>query len=243
MGHEIRTLIETSTEFALGAAIERAGHPDLGRSVSGTPVTTDLPDVPLDVLIDFSAPPSVRTSLGLAKRASAALVIGSTGLGLADEAAIEEAATTLPILAAPNLAIGVHVLYRLVAEAARSLPGFDVELVEMHHRTKADAPSGTAKRLVRIVQEASGAGAEVHGRSGHGLRGAGEIGVHALRGGDVAGDHEIVFAGDGEVVRIGHRATGRRAFAVGALQAARFLAGRPPGYYTMDEVVRLAGPR
>jgi len=235
MGREVVALAAIAEDMRLVAAIERPGHPDVGKQVLDVPITEGGAVPVADAFVDFSAPANVRASIDLARRANAALVVGSTGLGSDDDERLEEAAGAIPVLAAPNLALGVQVLYRLVAIAARALPDHDVEIVETHHRGKVDAPSGTARRLAAAVKAVRPEAIETHGRSG--LRGAGEIGVHAVRGGDVVGNHEIVFAGEGEILEITHRATSRRAFAWGALEAVRFLVGRRPGRYSMDDIV------
>jgi 4-hydroxy-tetrahydrodipicolinate reductase len=146
----------------------------------------------------------------------------------------------MPVLWEPNMSVGVHVLGRLVREAIAALgEGFDVEIVEAHHRKKVDAPSGTALRLAELAMEAAHGGGLRHGREGRpGERPRGEIGMHALRGGDVVGDHTVHFLGDGERLELTHRATSRDVFAHGALRAAAWLAGKPRGRYTLADVLR-----
>ncbi len=192
-----------------------------------------------EVVIDFSRPEAVPHLLQLAMRARVAVVSGTTRLDATGERLLVEAARVIPVLWAPNTSLAVHVLAKLAAEAVRQLgPSFDVEIVETHHRAKVDAPSGTATMLAAAVREARGDGRVVAGRDGEvGPRRDDEIGVHAVRGGDVIGDHTIHLLGPSERLELTHRATSRDLFARGALRAARFLAGKPAGRYTMADVV------
>lgn len=172
------------------------------------------------------------------------LVIGTTGLNATERAAIDAAAKAVPVVFAPNFSIGVNTLFWLARRAAAALgSGFDIEVVEMHHNQKKDAPSGTAARLAEILCKARGLDPERdlrHGREGLvGARAPGEIGVHALRGGDVVGDHTVHFAAAGERIEITHRASSRETFARGALRAARWALGRPAGLYSMEDVLGL----
>jgi len=170
------------------------------------------------------------------------LVVGTTGLSQEQKAELAASAKRIPLLFAPNMSVGVNVLFRLVAEAARALGGgYEVEIVEMHHRMKRDAPSGTALRLAEVAAGALGLDAraatvyERHGDTG--ARKAGTIGMQALRGGDVVGDHTVYFLADGERLELTHRATSRDNFARGAIRAARFVAGKAPGLYDMQDVL------
>jgi len=171
-------------------------------------------------------------------------VIGTTGFAAEQKNDLRAAARRIPLLLAPNMSVGVNVLFRLVAEAARALgPAYEVEIVEMHHRMKRDAPSGTAARLAEIAAEALGLGAEqsfVYARHGDtGPRKKGSIGLQSLRGGDVVGEHTVHFLADGEHLELTHEATSRDNFARGAIRAARWLAGRKPGFYDMQDVLGL----
>ena len=197
-----------------------------------------------DVLIDFSAPDGLRASLDRAVSAAVPLLIGTTGLIDEHEALIADAAKIIPILRAPNTSLGVALLADLVERAARVLgpERWDVEIVEAHHRQKADAPSGTALHLGTAVERGRDVDAkEELGRAGTGLfREAGSIGYAAIRGGTVAGDHDVMFLGPDERLVLSHRAESRAIFARGALAAARFLKGKPAGLYTMRDVVDAA---
>lgn len=192
-----------------------------------------------DVLIDFSTPAALARLAPLAKRAAIPLVSGTTRLDRETEQKLDDAATTIPVLWAPNTSLGVQVLADIVAEAVRRLgPGFDIEIVETHHKAKVDAPSGTAMRLAEAAQRARDGLGPVTGREGNvGPRKAEEIGIFAVRGGDVIGDHTVHLLGLGERLELTHRATSRDLFARGALRAAQFLLGRGAGRYSMRDVV------
>lgn len=197
-----------------------------------------------DVAIDFSHASATAQIAALAANRLRGLVVGTTGQDDAGREAVAECARKIPVVFAPNFSVGVNTLFWLVRHAAKILgPGFDLEVVEMHHRLKKDAPSGTARRLAEILAEARGLTYETgvrHGREGMvGERPAAEIGMHALRGGDVVGDHTVVFAGDGERVELSHKASSRKTFASGALRAAKWAIGRPPGLYCMEDVLGL----
>jgi 4-hydroxy-tetrahydrodipicolinate reductase len=208
----------------------------------GTPVVDGLAALEssrADVLVDFSVPAVVQSLAPLAASVGVPIVSGTTGLGDEGVDALDRASKRVAVLWEPNMSLGVHVLARLVAQAVSALPDFDIEIVETHHRAKIDAPSGTALRLVEAAQRArSSATRLVHGRRGvPGARASEEIGVHALRGGDVIGDHVVYLLGTGERIELVHRATTRDLFAQGALRAARWIVGRPAGRYGLAEVV------
>jgi 4-hydroxy-tetrahydrodipicolinate reductase len=192
-----------------------------------------------DVVVDFSAPSVTSALASVAANAGTAIVSGTTGLGEEARNALDRAASRVAVLWEPNMSVGVLVLTRLVAQAAAALAAWDIEVVETHHRAKIDAPSGTALRLVESMQRALGrTTSPVHGRHGKpGPRPEGEIGMHALRGGDIVGDHTVHLMGGGERLELTHRATSRDVFAHGALRAARWIAGRPAGRYALDDVI------
>lgn len=197
-----------------------------------------------DAAIDFTHAPATADVAEACATAGKPLVIGTTGHSEADRKRIAVAAKSIPIIYAPNFSIGVNTLFWLTAKAAEILgPEFDLEVVEMHHRLKKDAPSGTARRLAEILTEARGLSYESdvrHGREGMpGERTRTEIGMHAIRGGDVVGDHTVIFANNGERVELTHRASSRDTFAKGALRAAKWAAGRAPGLYDMQDVLGL----
>ena len=198
-----------------------------------------------DTVIDFTIHSFTGELLEAALAGNKRLVIGTTGHSDDERAAIQEAAKTLPIVFAPNFSIGVNTLFWLTREAARILKQdrFDIEVTEMHHRHKIDAPSGTARRLLEILNEETGTNYEEdikHGRLGlTGARTQREIGMHTLRGGDVVGDHTVMFAAEGERVELTHKASSRMTFAAGAVQAAVWLADKPAGLYDMQDVLGL----
>lgn len=191
-----------------------------------------------EVAIDFSAPAALAAIAKTCSAKGIALVSGTTGLDDDAKGALDEAAKGAAIMWEPNMSIGVHVLSALVEKAMAALgPTFDIEVVEVHHRQKADAPSGTAIRLGDVVKNARGARYE-HGRQGRpGPRKADEIGMHAVRGGDVIGDHTVFFFGDGERIELTHRASSRDLFALGAVRAAGWIAGKKPGRYQLADLI------
>lgn len=249
MGQAILRLAREDQSIELVGACGSPSSPNVGRDVGeligggswGVALSPDVSAALLgaDVCIDFSSP---RVTVAVARacaQARVSLVSGTTGLEADAQQALDDAARAVPVLWAPNTSPGVQVLADLVREAvARLGPGYDVEVVEIHHRKKVDAPSGTAKRLAEAALEARPALVQVTGRDGvPGARKADELGVLAVRGGDVVGDHTVYLLGDGERIELTHRATSRELFARGALRAARFVAGKAPGRYTMRDVV------
>lgn len=234
-------------------ALEHSGYFHLGED-AGLLAGMGRLDLPLsadadaavgacDVVIDFSSPANAISLLHLCAKAGRPVVIGTTGLSPEQRHSVDEAARSTAVLFSPNMATGVNALFYLVEEAARILKqGFDVEISEIHHHFKKDAPSGTAVKLKEIVRDAHGRKESdiIYGREGIvGERPEGEIAMHAMRGGDVVGEHTVFFFAEGERIEITHRATSRTIFARGALRAARFLAGKPAGLYTMKDVLGL----
>jgi 4-hydroxy-tetrahydrodipicolinate reductase len=219
----------------MGQAIEAAIAED-----SGFELANDTGEV----LIDFSAPDALRASLDRAVSAGVPLLVGTTGLIDEHDELIAEAAKTIPILRAPNTSLGVALLADITERAARVLgpDAWDIEIVETHHNRKADAPSGTALHLGDAADRGRGGNSPTErGRNGTGLkREPGAIGYAAIRGGTVAGDHDVMFLGPDERLILSHRAESRAIFARGALAAARFLRGKPPGLYTMRDVIDAA---
>ena len=214
----------------------------MGKAIAASVAETDDFEIADDgdVLIDFSAPGALQASLERAVSAGIPILVGTTGLGEEADRRIAEASKSVAVLRAANTSLGVAVLSDLVERAAHALgPDWDIEIVEMHHRMKADAPSGTALALGEAA--AKGRGSPMHaerGRDGTGLkRQEGAIGFASLRGGSVAGEHDVIFAGRDERVILSHRAESRMIFARGALAAARFLVGKPAGLYSMRDVI------
>jgi len=257
MGQALVEATLAAPDLALAAALDVATSPAVGRDAgerigrrTGITVSSDV-DAALaaaDVLIDFTRPDGTLAHAAACARHGTGLVAGTTGLSAAQKAELAAHARAIPLVFAPNMSVGVNVAVKLVELAARRLgPGYDVEIVEMHHRHKVDAPSGTALRLGEAAAAALGttlAAAAVFAREGvTGERKAGTIGFASLRGGDVVGEHTVVFAGDGERVEITHKATSRQNFAGGALRAARFVAQcraeRRCGLFDMADVLGL----
>ncbi len=251
MGQRILHLALEDRELGLGAALEAPGHPLQGRDIGevaglgrlSVPVCDELPvEQRLDVLIDFSTPEGTLNILPICVKRRIPLVVATTGFTAAQRQEVEEVAHEVALLMAPNMSLAVNVLFELVQRAATLLKdkGFDVEIVERHHRFKKDAPSGTALHFARLVQEAMGQTQLRHGREGLvGERPAHEIGIHALRTGDNVGEHTIIFSALGETLELVHKGTSRDSYARGALLAAKFLAGKPAGRYTMKDVLGL----
>ncbi len=249
MGKRVIAVAVETEDCEVVAALESAGHPDVGKDAGtvagvgplGVAISSGLA-AHAEVLVDFSAPAATVRRARECADAGIAMVIGTTGLSAEQRSEIEELASRIPVLAAPNMSVGVNLLYDLVEHAARVLgQGYDVEIIEAHHRRKKDAPSGTAMELARRLCAALGRdpdAALLYGRQGQvGQRTAEEIGVHAVRGGDIVGDHTVMFAGPGERIELTHRASSREVFARGAIRAARFLRDRDPGLYTMRDAL------
>jgi 4-hydroxy-tetrahydrodipicolinate reductase len=229
MGQMVSAIIEHDPETRIGAQIDMGD--DAGSALAGC-----------DVAIDFSQPEACIALATLCREYRKALVVGTTGLNADQAANLREIARSVPVVFAPNFSVGVNTLFWLTKKAVEILGhDFDIEVVEMHHRHKRDSPSGTAKRLGEILAEGRGWSYEEdcrHGRDGLiGARPTREIGMHALRGGDVVGDHTVVFAADGERLELAHKASSRETFARGAVRAAKWVIGRPPGLYDMQAVL------
>jgi len=239
-----RTLIEAvlaDRGLSLAGAFDLPGSPAVGQEVGNIRITSDpKTSAAADVLIDFTRPDGTLEHLRHAK----AMVIGTTGFSPAQKKTIEEAAKRMPIAMAANFAVGVNAAYKLAETAARILgDGYDVEIIEAHHRHKVDAPSGTALRLGEVVAKALNrklSDVARHGRSGEtGERPEKQIGFHAIRGGDLVGEHTVMFAGQGERLEVTVRSQSRMTYAAGALRAAKFLRDRAPGLYDMADVLGL----
>jgi 4-hydroxy-tetrahydrodipicolinate reductase len=251
MGKRIIQLAAEDNSLQVVAALESAAHPEHGRDAGeaasigklGFHVTADVPlDVHPAALIDFSTPEGTMTVLPLCIARKIPLVVATTGLTDAQTREIEAAAHHTAILFAPNMSLVVNVLFKLVHDAALALKdkGFDVEIIERHHRFKKDSPSGTALHFAKVIQEAMGEMKIVHGREGIvGERTANEIGMHAVRTGDNVGEHTIIFSTLGETMELVHKGHTRDAYVRGALQAAKFLAAKGPGQYSMNDVLGL----
>ena len=255
MGRMLIEAVLAGADCRLSGALDAAGSPALGGDAgaflgrnSGVAITADLHQglVGADVLIDFTRPGGTLAHLAVCREMGVRMVIGTTGFSAAQKAEITAAAQALPIVLAPNMSVGVNVMLRLLDQAARALAsGYDIEVIEAHHRHKVDAPSGTALAMGETLARALGRELKdcaVYAREGvTGERDPSTIGFAAVRGGDIVGDHTVLFAGTGERIEITHRSNSRANYAAGSLRAARFLRDRPPGLYGMDDVLGLKG--
>jgi 4-hydroxy-tetrahydrodipicolinate reductase len=250
-----RMLIEAALAdpaLEVAVALDRADSPELGRDCgdflgrrTGVAIDSDLGRLAdAEVLIDFTRPEGTAAHMAACQRHGANMVIGTTGLDEAGKAAIRAASAAIGIVFAPNMSVGVNATFKLIEVAAAILAsGYDIEVIEAHHRHKVDAPSGTALKMGEVIAAAQGKTLKelaVYAREGvTGERRPGSIGFAAVRGGDIVGDHTVLFAGTGERVEITHRAGSRMPYALGSMRAARFIAGQPRGLFDMHDVLGL----
>lgn len=253
MGRALIEAVAQSGDFRLKAALEAPGSPALGKDAGeqigapcGVLISADIERAlpGCDVLVDFTRPEGTLVHLDLCRKAGIRMVIGTTGFNPEQKQRIADAAKTIAVVMAPNMSVGVNLTFKLAELAARVLnEGYDIEIIDAHHRHKVDAPSGTALRMGEVIAAALGrdlAKDAVYGREGvTGERKASTIGFATIRGGDIVGDHTALFAGTGERVEITHKAASRATFALGALRAARYLAGRKSGLFDMQDVLGL----
>ena len=254
MGRVLARLVREADDLTLLGGTDAPGSDwvgrDLGEAMGAGPWDVPVTDDPIDLVkdaqavIDFTAPAATVALSEICAQARCVHVVGTTGLAESDIAALDRAARHAVVVRAGNMSLGVNLLTQLVAQVARALgETYDVEVVEAHHRHKVDAPSGTALMLGEAAAQGRGVAlADVADRGRDGITGArapGAIGFHAIRGGDVVGDHEVIFAGDGERVIVGHKASDRTVFARGALRAARWGQAQAPGHYDMIDVLGL----
>ena len=238
MGRVLAAAAAASADIEIAAGIDVTAP----ESAPGFPVFADLLecDVPADVVVDFSSPKALGGLLEAAVARKLPVVVATTGLSEEDQGRMAEAAGRIPIFKSANMSLGINLVSELVQKAASVLgEGFDIEIVERHHNQKKDAPSGTALLLADAINEVYlGNKRYVHGRHGRSeLREVADIGIHAVRGGTIVGEHEVIFAGKDEIVELRHSAASRQVFALGAFQAARFLKGKPPGTYSMKQMI------
>lgn len=237
----------------LVAAIDQPGTPAMGKDIGelvgmpcGVPMTSDVEAgiAKADCLIDFTRPEGTLEHIVMCRRHKTAIVIGTTGFDLESRQVIEEASRDIPVVFAPNMSVGVNLVFKLLDTASRILSqGYDIEIVEAHHKHKIDAPSGTALRMGEVVAQSLGRDLKecaVYGREGvTGERDPSTIGFATVRGGDIVGDHTVMYCGTGERVEISHKAGSRMPYALGSLRAARFLAGKSGGLFDMQDVLGL----
>ena len=250
MGQRLVALASQDAELQVVSAIERAESPAVGKDAGevagagklGVPIAADLGGKP-QVMIDFTSPAATRQWLQVCRTNGVAIVVGTTGLRDEDHALIDEAARDVAVLQAPNMSLGVNLLFKVAAEVARWLgDDYDIEIVEGHHRFKKDAPSGTALGIAEAILTSTGKSRDALVYDRHGddcVRKPGEIGMHALRIGDEVGRHTAYFAGLGERLELSHVATSRDTFARGALRAAKWLAGQKAGRYSVADMLGL----
>jgi 4-hydroxy-tetrahydrodipicolinate reductase len=253
MGHMLIEAVRADSAFALTGALDVAGSPAIGQDAgayagqtTGVHITADLHAglAHSKVLIDFTRPEGTMAHLQVCQALGVGLVIGTTGFSEAQKAQIAEAAKHIPIMMAPNMSVGVNVTLKLLEMAAKALStGYDIEIIEAHHRYKVDAPSGTALKMGEVIADALGRDLKdcaVYAREGvTGERDPSSIGFATIRGGDIVGDHTVLFAGTGERIEISHKSSSRATYAQGSLRAVRFLAIRQHGLYDMFDVLGL----
>ena len=249
MGKKIIAQALASGDFNITSAIETTGHSDIGND-AGLVAGVKKIDVNItdefagksDVVIDFSLPQAAAKTVDYCLSSSSALVMGTTGLAADQRQMFENAAKKIPLIYGTNMSVGMNVLFAIVGKTAQMLgEGYDIEIIEQHHRFKKDAPSGSAITLAEKICDATGTNINdslIHGRAGKdALRKKGTIGMHAVRAGDITGIHSVIFSTLGETVTLNHTAHSRDTFVFGALRAAKFLADKNPGSYTMADVL------
>jgi len=253
MGHALLEACSQDDEIMAVGGVERAGHPSLGMPIGyGHKVTDDLekclaqedPNQIVDVILDFTTSESATDHLQAARLHRKPMVIGTTGFTAKQMSRIGEYAKVVPVVLAPNFSIGVNIMFKVLADVARITgDAYDVEIVEAHHNQKKDAPSGTAVKLAQVIAKALSRDLEqvgVYSRKGQiGQRDKMEIGIQAIRGGDIFGEHTVMFCGQGERLEFIHRASSRDNFARGAIMAAKWVVGKPKGLYDMQDVLGL----
>ena len=253
MGRMLIEAVQAAPDCVLTGALDVPGSPALGMDASaflghasGVTITADLAQglAQADVLIDFTRPEGTMAHLRHCREAGVKLVIGTTGFSDEQKAEIKAAADDIAVFMSPNMALGVNVVFSLLKQAAKALSeGYDIEIIEAHHRHKVDAPSGTALKMGEVVAEGLGRDLKacaVYGREGiTGERDPSTIGFATVRGGDIVGDHTVLFAGIGERIEITHKSSSRATYAQGSLRAVRYMAQRPHGLFSMDDVLGL----
>ncbi|MEW5801337.1 MAG: 4-hydroxy-tetrahydrodipicolinate reductase [bacterium] len=255
MGNLIIRAIQDSEGIELAGALERSGHASLGEDAGviagtgalGVRISDRWEEIigQADVIVDFTSPESTKNMVLAAQKHRKAMVIGTTALPEEVLSEIRKLADTAPVVQSPNMSVGVNLLFTVLPQVAQILgESYDIEIVEAHHRLKKDAPSGTAMKMAQGLASARNLDLDQAARYGReglpGERSRGEIGIHAVRGGDIVGEHTVIFAGDGERIEITHRAHSRGTFAYGAVRAALFVSGKPAGLYDMKDVLSLA---
>jgi 4-hydroxy-tetrahydrodipicolinate reductase len=223
MGRRIFELASLNKDFEVQLALEKRGTPMIGKDLGKLKISSNSDGMFLiDVLVDFTVPEASEVNLDYAAKYKKALVLGTTGLSDTQLKKVEEISNVIPVVFSPNMSIGVNVLFSIVPEIAKRLgPDYNIEIIEAHHRGKKDSPSGTAKKFVQVLTDATGK----------------EVPAHSVRLGDIIGDHTIIFCGNSERIEIKHQAHTRDLFALGALKAAKWIFGKPAGLYSMQDVL------
>lgn len=240
MGQELIAAATDRADWTIGAAVSQSAA---GETIDGVTIEpaenleSFLETRDIDVVIDFTVPDGTREYVDAAVSTTTPIVIGTTGFSEEGLTELETASETIPVLKAANFARGIQVLFRILGDVASSLPDADIELIETHHNGKRDAPSGTANQLLETIDDATDTDERVYGREGHAPRQQNNVGVHAVRAGDITGIHELLFAGNHEELRLTHRAEDRGVFAAGALDAAGWLVGQSSGWYDFQDVL------
>jgi 4-hydroxy-tetrahydrodipicolinate reductase len=241
MGREIITAARACDDIKIIAGIEASGNECIGKKISDIAIEDDITKViqSADCVVDFTNHTATIETLKKIKRYKKPFVTGTTGFSEKEFKDINEVSKEFPLLWSPNMSMGVNYLYTLVKSTTTALLDYDVEIIETHHKAKKDAPSGTAKAIANIVKGVRPETKFTYGREGMiGERKRGEVCIHAVRGGDVAGEHRVLFFGEGEFLELRHYATSRRCFAVGALAAVRFIVDKPPGLYSIQDILK-----
>ena len=224
MGRRIFELAQQDKDFELSLALEKKGIPQIGKEIGKLKISSNPDGLFLvDVFIDFTGPEASEANLDYVARYKKALVLGTTGLNDSQLRKVEEVSKVVPVVFSPNMSVGVNVLFAILPDLVKRLgPDYSIEIVEAHHKMKKDAPSGTAMKLAQVLQDASKR----------------EIPTHSVRLGDIVGDHTVIFCGNSERIEIKHQAHSRDLFALGALKAAKWIAAKPAGLYSMQDVLK-----
>lgn len=240
MGKEILNAVEESSDIQVIAGIEASNHKSIGKVFGSTKIIDNIESVieDTDCIVDFTNHKAAMEHLEKVKVYKKPFVTGTTGFSKKELTDIETSAKKFPVFLSPNMSVGINYLYNLVKSSAKVLEDYDIEVIETHHRAKKDAPSGTARAIAKVIKQARPDTTFIYGREGFvGGKNKNEVCINSIRGGDVVGEHRVLFLGDGEFIELRHYATSRRCFAAGTLEAVRFIIGKPPGLYAMKDML------
>ncbi len=239
MGKKITGLVVDNPDLKLTGILESPAHQDSGKSVSGVKVSSDIKSAvkKADVIIDFSSPENTLELAGICAGKGVSLVIGTTGFTGSQKKELKKYSGEVPVLLSPNMSVGVNLIFKIAREISRSIPDYEKEIVEAHHNKKADSPSGTAQKIADIISGKEDK--QIYGRKGNvGARDKNEVGIHAVRGGNIVGEHTVMWVGPHDRIELTHRAASRSVFAGGAVRAARWISKiDKPGLYSMADVL------